>query len=71
MVEEFGISYQKYNKTSNLPYDVGRIMELQRGSATVLSVEGQFTAHPDSHLIENELQFAIGDWCTFSRTLKV
>ena len=67
MVEELRISYQKYNETSNLPYNVGRIVELQRGSATVLSVEGQFTAHLDSHLIENELQLAVGDWCKFSQ----
>ena len=42
MVEELRISYQKYNETSYLPYDVGRIVELQRGSATVITFYGIF-----------------------------
>ncbi|WP_461815802.1 ribosome small subunit-dependent GTPase A [Faecalimonas sp.] len=67
MNEELLLSYKKYAETSELPSDVGRIVELQRGSATVLNAQGQFTAHLASHLIESELQLAVGDWCKISR----
>lgn len=48
-----------------MPNDVGRIVALHRGRATVLSVHGPVAAHLASKLAGDDPHLAVGDWCRF------
>lgn len=66
MPEELLLSYKKYSGNDELPDTVGRIVAIQRGIATVVSAQGQFTAHLASNLDVSDSQLAVGDWCKLS-----
>ena len=70
MMEELSLSYQKYSGNAELPDTVGRIIAIQRGIATVVSAQGQFTAHLASNFDAGESQLAVGDWCKLSEDSK-
>lgn len=66
MMAELSLSYQQYSKNKELPNDVGRVVALQRGSATVLNAQGEFTARLVTNLGAEEMYLAVGDWCRLS-----
>lgn len=63
MLKDLSLSYQKYTNNEALPNDIGRIIEIHRGSTTILSATEQYTIPLPSHSTTDQLNLAVGDWC--------